>query len=102
LRPLQEVVDQLRARVTHFDVESLDPAGEHVEHPDRRDGHEQTDSGGHQGFGDAARNRAQTGRFLGRNALERIDDADDGTEQSDERGGRTDGREPDTPRFSSA
>ena len=50
LRPLQEVVDQLGAGVAHLHVKGFDLAREVVEHPDRRDGHEQSDSGGHQGF----------------------------------------------------
>src|SRR5262249_339865 len=50
LRPLQEVVDQFGAGVPHLDVECLDLLSEEVEHPHRGDGHEQTDSGRHQGF----------------------------------------------------
>src|SRR5882724_11702293 len=82
LRSLQEVVDQLRARVAHLDVEGLDPACEQVEHPDRRDGHEQTDRGGHQGFGNAAGDRAEAGGLILRNTAERVDDADHSAEQS--------------------
>src|SRR5579864_2652268 len=93
LRSLQEVVDQLRAGVAHLDVEGLDPAGKQVEHPDRRDSHEQPDSGGHQGFGNTARHRAQTSGFLRRNPLERVDDSDHGAEQSDERRRRANGRQ---------
>ena len=55
--------------------------------------HEQTDGGGDQGFRNTARDRAQTGRLFLRNALERVDDADDGSEQSHEGSGRTDGRQ---------
>src|SRR5215468_9159608 len=69
LRPFQEVVDQLRAGVTHLDVKGLDSSREQVEHPDGRDGHEQTDSGGHQRFGNSARHRAETGGLLRGNSL---------------------------------
>src|SRR6516162_449878 len=93
LRALQEVVDQLGAGVTHLDVEGFNLVGEIVERPDRRQRYEQTDRGGDQGFGNAACHRAQTSRLLGRDALERIDDADDGSKQSHEGGGRTDGRQ---------
>ena len=41
LRPLEEIVDQLRARVAHFHVERLNAVGEVVEHPDGRDSDEQ-------------------------------------------------------------
>src|SRR5205814_7052155 len=82
------------ARVTHLDVERLDAPREEVEHPDGRDRNEQSDSGGHQSFGNTAGNRAETGRFLGRNTLERVDDADHGTEQSDEWSGGADGGQP--------
>src|SRR5689334_16519153 len=93
LRPLQEVVDQLGARVAHLHVERFDLVREEVEHPDRGNSHEQTDSGGHQRFGNAARDRAQAGRLLGRNSLERVDDADHRSEQTYERGGRADRRQ---------
>ena len=64
-----------------------------VEHPDGGNGHEQTDGGGDQRFRNTGRHRAETGRLFGRDAFERVDDADDGAEQSDERSGRTDGRQ---------
>src|SRR5215469_6550564 len=93
LRPLEEVIDQLGTGVTHFHVEGLDPAGEIVERPHRGDGHEQTDGGGDKGFGNTAGHSAETGGLLRRNALERVDDARDGTEPTDERGGRSNGRQ---------
>src|SRR5580693_977341 len=93
LAALQEVVDQLGAGVAHFHVEGFDPAREVVVRPHRGHGHEQTDSGGDESFGNTAGYRAQAGRLLGRNALERVDDAGDGAEQTYERGRRRDGRE---------
>src|SRR6266568_4769257 len=43
---LQEVINQFAGAVFHFDVEGFNATGEVVEHPDGRDGHEQTDGGG--------------------------------------------------------
>src|SRR5258706_9090890 len=43
---LDEVVEQLRARVVHLDVESLDLVVEVVVGPDGGDGHEQSERGG--------------------------------------------------------
>src|SRR5215471_5638319 len=91
LRTLQEVVDQFGTGVAHLHVESFNLVREVVEHPDRGNRHEQTDSGGHQRFRNTAGDGAQTGRLLVRNALERVDDADDRSEQTHERGRRTDG-----------
>src|SRR5450432_3097423 len=93
LRTLQEVVDQLGAGVAYFHVERFNLPGKVVEHPDRRDSHEQADSGGHEGFRNAARHRGQTGGLFVRNALERVDDADHRSEQTHERGRRTDRRQ---------
>src|SRR5712671_5406480 len=50
LRPLEEVVDQLRAGIPHLHVERFQLPGEIIVHPDGRDSHEQTDGGGHQRF----------------------------------------------------
>src|SRR5271166_4321985 len=94
LTALQEIVDQLARAVIHFHVEGFHLAGEVVEHHDGRNGDEQSDSGGHQGFGNAARDRAQTGSLLARNFLEGVQNADHGAEQPDERGGGTDGSQP--------
>src|SRR5215207_6520031 len=90
---LDEVVEQLRRRVVHFDVEVLDAAGQVVVEPDRRDGDDEAESRLDERFRDTGRNRAETARAGGRDALERVDDADDRAEQSDERRGRADGRE---------
>src|ERR1035437_2336292 len=91
LRPLQEVVDQLGTGVAHLHVERFNLAGEEVVHPDRGDGHKETDSRRHQGFGNTAGHCAQTSRLLGGNSLERVDDADNGSKQSHEGSGGTDG-----------
>src|SRR5690348_3407301 len=77
LRPLQEVVDQFGTGVAHLDVEGFNLVGEIVEGPDGGQGDEQTDSGGHQGFRNTAGDGAEAGRLFRRNALERVDDADD-------------------------
>src|SRR5271165_2171646 len=73
---LQEVVNQLARAVVHFHVEGFHLVGEIVEHHDGRDGDEQSDSGGHQGFRNTACDRAQTGGLLGRNFLKRVQNAD--------------------------
>src|SRR5579871_2232240 len=91
LTALQEIVDQLARAVVHFHVESFHLAGEVVEHHDRRNRHEQSDSRGHQGFRNAARDRAQTGGLLAGNFLEGVQNADHGAEQSHEGGRRSDG-----------
>src|SRR6185312_10118189 len=88
---LHEVVEEFRAGVTHLHVERIHAAGEVVVHPDRGHRDEQTDSGGDEGFGSTAGDRADTGGLLSGHRLERVDDADDGSEQTDERRGGTDG-----------
>src|ERR1700682_1585320 len=93
LRTLQEVVDQLGAGVPHLHVESFDFVREVVEHHDRGDGNEQSDSGGNEGFGNTACHGRQTGRLLVGNSLERVNDADYRSEQTDERRGGTDSSE---------
>src|SRR6266699_425060 len=90
LRSLQEVVDQLGTGVAHLDIERLNPIGEVVVHPHRRDSDEQTDGGGHQGLRNTAGDRAQTRGLLRRDALERVDDSYHRSEQSDERRSRPD------------
>jgi hypothetical protein len=67
--------------------------GEVVEHPRRRNRHEQTERGGHQGLGDTARNRRDTSRAAHRHAAEGVDDADHGAEQAGEGSGGGDGRQ---------
>src|SRR5215467_4787627 len=58
LGPLQEVVDQLGARVAHLHVKGLNLVGEIVEGPDGGESNEQTDSGGDQRFGNTSGHRA--------------------------------------------
>src|SRR5271155_5426920 len=89
LGALEEVIDQFRTRVPHLDVESFHAIGEVVEHHHRGDGDEQTHGGGHQGFRNTARDRAQSSRLFSRNALERVNDAQHRSQQSDERSRRS-------------
>src|SRR6187401_2059784 len=49
---LDEEVEKLRRRVRHLDLEPLERIGEVVEHPRRRDGHEQAERRGDEGLGD--------------------------------------------------
>src|SRR5207247_2566044 len=44
---LDEVVDELRRRVRHLHLEAIDLVQEVVVHPDRRNGHEESESSGH-------------------------------------------------------
>src|SRR5258708_1486680 len=83
---LHEEVDQLGGRVRHLDLQPLQLVGEVVEHPGRRDGDAEAESGRHQCLGDAGRHRADAARAGQRHAGERLDDADDGAEQADEWG----------------
>ena len=92
-RLLDEVVDHLRRRVVHLDVEVLEAARQVVVEPHRRDGDEQAERGFDERFGNTGRDGADTARAGGRDADERVDDADDRAEQSDERRGRADGRQ---------
>src|SRR4029079_2723031 len=95
LRPLllDEEVDQLRRGVGHLHLEALEDVGEVVEQPRRRDGDAEAEGGGHQGLRDAPPHRADAARARQRHALEGVDDADHGAEQTDERGGGGDGGE---------
>src|SRR5277367_6730792 len=88
-----EVVDQLHGGVVHLDVEGFDFIGEVVVGPDGRHGDQQTESGGDESLSDTAGDGRQTGCFRSRDAFERVDDAHDGAEQTDERRGGTDGGE---------
>src|SRR5580765_8356295 len=88
-----EEVDQLRRGVVHFDVEVFDAAGEVVVEPHRRNRDDEPERGLDERFRNADRHGADAGRPAGADALERVDDADDGAEQSDERGRRSDGCE---------
>src|SRR5215218_5393615 len=90
---LDEVIDELRRRVVHFDVEVIEPAGEVIVKPHRGDRHEETERGLDDRLGDTGRDRADAARAGRRNPDERIDDADDRAEQSDERRRRADRRE---------
>ena len=88
---LDEVVDQLAGGVVHLDVEGFHLAGEVVEGHNRRDGDQQAESGGDQGFRDTAGDCADTGGLLGCDLLEGVEDTDDGSEQADKGRGRADG-----------
>src|SRR5256886_2232073 len=88
-----EVVDEFHGGVVHLDVEGFHFVGEVVVSPDGGDGHEQAEGGGDKRFSDTAGDSRQTSGFVGGDALKRVQDADDGTEETDERRGRTDGGE---------
>ncbi len=88
---LDEVVDQFARGVIHLDVERFDTAGEVVERHNGRDGHEQAERRGYQSFRNTAGNRADARSLLGGDLLEGVQNADDGSEQSDEGCRRADG-----------
>src|SRR5262245_54005082 len=90
---LDEEVDQLRRGVGHLHLEALEDIGEVVEQPRGRNGHAETEGGGDEGPGNTLRHRTDTARARQRHALERVDDADDGSEQADEGGRRRDRRQ---------
>src|SRR5690242_5335408 len=58
--PLHEIVQQLRGRIRHFDLEALDLVHEVVEHPDRRDGDEESESRRDEGLGNTPRDRCES------------------------------------------
>src|SRR6185295_42919 len=78
--PLHEEVDQLGGGVRHLQLQPLEPAGEVVEHPRRRDGDAEAEGGGDERLGDTGRHRAETARAGHGDAVEGVDDADDGAE----------------------
>src|SRR5882672_589724 len=88
-----EVVHQFHRGVVHFDVKSFDFVGEVVVRPHGRHSHKQTERGCDQRFGNTASDGGEPGRLGRFNTFERVDDADHGAEQSDERSRRADGRE---------
>src|SRR5216684_677285 len=62
-----EVVDELHGGVVHLDVEGFDFVGEVVVSPDGRDGHEETEGGGDERFGDTAGDGRETALHFGMN-----------------------------------
>src|SRR5207245_10482419 len=86
-----EVVDELHRGVVHLDVEGFHLVGEVVVSPDGGDGHEKTEGGGNEGFGDTAGDGRETGCFLRLGALKGVQDADDRAEKANEGRGGTDG-----------
>ncbi len=58
-RLLDEVVEQLRRRIVHFDVKVLDAAGQVVVKPDGRNGHDQAERRFDERFGNTGRDGTQ-------------------------------------------
>src|SRR5215203_3397600 len=90
---LHEEVDQLGGGLLHLDLKTLQHVGEVVEHPGRRDGHAETEGGGDERLRDTGRDGADTTGAGERDAVEGVDDADHGAEQTDEGGDGGDGRQ---------
>src|ERR1035437_7343112 len=88
---LDEVVDQFARRVVHLDVKVLDTSGEVVERHHGGNGHEQAECRGYQGFGNSAGDRADARSLLSGDLLESVQNADDGTQQPNERSRGADG-----------
>src|SRR5690349_13175430 len=84
-RLLDEEVNELRRRVVHLDVEVFEASREVVVEPDGRDGHDQTECRLDERFRDTGRHGAETGGTRAADTGERVDDADDGPEKTDER-----------------
>src|SRR5689334_3239954 len=85
LRYFEQAVHKLRRNTIHFDMESLDLAGEVVEGNDGRNCDENTEGRRDQGLCDAARNHRHSAGPRGRDAPESVDNSDDGAEQTNER-----------------
>src|SRR4051812_37505680 len=85
LAVLLEIIEKLQHGVVHVDRERLDAVREVVEEPHGGDGHEQTERGGDERLGDTAGDRGHAARLVGRHRLEGVDDAEDGSEETDER-----------------
>src|SRR5260221_8255670 len=90
---LDEVVEELGARVVHLDVEALDFAVEVVVRPDRGHRHEEAERGGDEGLRDAGRDGGDAAGPGEGHARERVDDAKGGAEEAHEGSGGADGRE---------
>src|SRR6266481_5544371 len=86
-----EVVDELHGGVVHLDVERLDAIGEVIVRPHRRLGDEKAERSGDKRFRDTAGNGGKTGSLGRSNSLKRVQDADYGAEEADERSRGTDG-----------
>src|SRR5690606_38449566 len=82
LRLLDEVVDELRRRVGHLDVQVLEAAGEVVVEPHGRNRDDQTERGLDERLGDTARDGAEAARARSRDAVEGVDNADRRAEQT--------------------
>src|SRR3954454_9849491 len=88
---LEEVVDKFARRVVHLDVERFHTPGQIVKHHNGRDGDEQPDGRRYQRFSDTAGDCRQTGSFRVVDADEGVKNAHHRSEQSHERGRRTNG-----------
>src|SRR5262249_41244950 len=85
-RYVEQVVHELGRSPIHLDMESFDLAREGVESDDGRNCNEDTQGRRDQGFSDAARNHRHSAGPGGRDASESVNDSDDGTEKTNERG----------------
>src|SRR5262245_7340492 len=86
LRYFEQAVHELGRSPVHLDVESLYLAREVVERDDGRDRNENAKGRRDQRLSDAARDHRHPAGPRGRDAAERVDDADHGAEEADERG----------------
>src|SRR5579862_5602214 len=78
-------VQELEHEVFHASAEFLDGVPKEIVENGGRNGSGQSHRGGDQGFGNSRSDCAQAGRTGGTELLECIDDAPDGSKQSDER-----------------
>src|ERR1700744_2943273 len=97
LRPqgdLFHAVQQLTGKVVHARAKFADARGELVVGDDRRDGDDQSRSGGNEGLGDTGCDGAQCRGTRGAQTMESIHDAHDCAEETDERRDGADGGQP--------
>ena len=89
------MLQHLRRGVRQRVVIAGDGAREDIIDNHGRNGGDEPDGGGEQGFGDAGRDDREVGRMRLRDADKRVHDAPDGAKQPNERSGRADGGEHD-------
>lgn len=82
-----EVIHQFQRRGFHFDVEGFQLVAEVVVVPHGGDGDQKAEGGGKQRFANPLNHHHGAEPFLSDAALERIEEADDRAEETDERSG---------------
>src|SRR5262247_1133776 len=89
----QRANGQLFGSAFHVGDEARDRLRQVVEEPDGGQSHGDAERGGDERLGDAGRHYAESAALVGGDLMERVHDADHGTEETDEWGRRADGGE---------